>query len=115
MFGEIAKPPRQVLFFDDNTSANIHLCEGTFLVKATWRIFPPSAGDLMLMSAFVAGLLAASTVQAGETSLWRLYEKRDFFSLQRELPTPSSSDSPKARFLRAQTYSAFGEYNRANP
>lgn len=68
----------------------------------------------MLMSAFVAGLLAASQLPADDTSLWRLYEKRDFFSLEREIPAPSASEPAEMRFLRAQTYSAFGEYNRAN-
>lgn len=66
----------------------------------------------MLLSAFFAGLLATSAAaQPGDAALWRVYEKRDFFSLERGLSAPSSSDSASVRFLRAQTFAAFGKYD----
>ncbi|HEX3651625.1 MAG TPA: retropepsin-like aspartic protease [Rhizomicrobium sp.] len=68
----------------------------------------------MPLSLFLAGFLAASAPDHGEHRLWQLYEKRDFFSLQRDLPAASSADSARLQVLRAQTASAFGRYEESN-
>ncbi len=68
----------------------------------------------MLLSLFLAGFLAAAGSDRAEDRLWRLYEKRDFFSLQHDLTAASRADSARLRFLRAQTDAAFGLYEESS-
>jgi clan AA aspartic protease (TIGR02281 family) len=67
----------------------------------------------MILSLFLAGFLAGSGSDQAGGALWRLYERRDFFSLQRDLRAVLPADSARSQFLRAQTDAAFGRYEES--
>lgn len=74
------------------------------------------------MKYLVLGLLVLSLWDApltagpgSETSrLWPLYQARDYFTLQEQVPLPSAGEPPSIAFLRASTEAAFGRYDKSN-
>lgn len=64
----------------------------------------------MLVSVFLAGFLAGSAPSTPD-SLWPLYERRDFFALQAELPASRADEPARIAFIRAATEAAFGRYD----
>jgi predicted aspartyl protease len=67
----------------------------------------------MLVSMILAGFLTGSAASTADP-LWRLYEQRDFFSLQDELPAGRTSEPARTAFLRAATEAAFGRYDESS-
>jgi predicted aspartyl protease len=64
----------------------------------------------MLLWVILAGLLTSSAASTPDP-FWRLYERRDFFSLQDELPAHRTSEPARMAFVRAATEAAFGRYD----
>lgn len=95
------------------------LVKGSFPVGLLERRFPllrPLKPGLcnLFGGVLFAVFLTHSAVHASEQRLWRAYQKRDYFSLQRDLPAPSGAESAGRMFLRAATAAAFGQYDESS-